>query len=289
MNALEVCHLGLIACLNESVKTCLHKLGNTAAKNCLFAEEVGLSLFSEACLKDTCSACANAASVCKCVVLSLAGIVLMNSDKAGNALSLNVLASYGVSGALGSYHDNVDILSRLNEVEVDVKSVSEHKNVAILHMRSNLLVVDICSELIGNEHHYDISSLCSLFNLHHLEVGVSSCEVSSLLPMSASLAQTDDYVAAALSKVHGMCVTLATEADNGNGLAVEQGNIAIRIIILSDHFYFLLWNINKFSKLVSNIVCNASAFHSYCTRTAHLDKLKSLDLIKKIVYSVRCI
>jgi hypothetical protein len=54
--------------------------------------------------------------------------------------------------------------------------------------------------------------------------------------MSASLAKTNNNVAAALSEVHGMSVSLASEADNCYGLTVEQRDIAIRIIILGNHF-----------------------------------------------------
>jgi hypothetical protein len=75
-----------------------------------------------------------------------------------------------------------------------------------------------------------------------------SCgKVSSLLPMSASLAETYNYVAAALCEVHRVRVSLASKADNCYGLTVKQRDIAVRIIILSNHFHF---SFEIYSKLI---------------------------------------
>ena len=246
MDTLKVCHLGLVACVYESFKSSLHKLGYAAAKNCLLTKEVGFSFLSEGGFKDTCSACTDTASVCESVVLSLTGVVLVYSDERRNALALLVLCSNGVTGALGSYHDNIDVLLGLNEAVVDIEAVSEHKNVAVLHVRSNLSVVNVSCKLIGNEHHNDVCSLCCILNLHNLEVGVLLSESCCLLPVAATLTKTYYNVASALCEVHRVSMSLATESDNCYGFVLYKGKITIGVIILVNHFFVLLWSMLKF-------------------------------------------
>ena len=52
----------------------------------------------------------------KSIVLSVAGSVRIYGDKASNSLAFNILASYSVTRALRSDHDNVQIISRCNPV-----------------------------------------------------------------------------------------------------------------------------------------------------------------------------
>ncbi len=57
---LKVCHLGLVASLNQRIEACVDQLADTAAQNCLLAEQVGLSLLLEGGLQDACTASADA-------------------------------------------------------------------------------------------------------------------------------------------------------------------------------------------------------------------------------------
>ena len=214
MDTFKVSHFGLVACFNECVEARLHKLCNTTTKNCLFTKEVSFSFFSEACFKNTRSTCSDTRSVSQCYVLSSAGVVLIYSDQGRNTLAFEVLRSNRVTGALRSDHYYVDILCGLNEVKVNVKTVSKAKNVAFLHVGSNLLVVNICAKLIGNEHHYYVSGLSCVLNLHNLEVGMCICKRLCLGIVSGVGSETDNYVYTRFSEILGMRVALRTKADN---------------------------------------------------------------------------
>ena len=102
------------------------------------------------------------------------------------------------------------------------------------HVRSDLLVVDVSAQLIGDQHHDDVACLGSLLDLHDLEVGMSRSKLRSLFPVSRTLAQADDDIDAALSEVLGMCVTLAAEADDSDGLAVQHAEVAVGIVVFLD-------------------------------------------------------
>ncbi|MPM65129.1 hypothetical protein SDC9_112021 [bioreactor metagenome] len=55
MTALEVGHLGLVACLDKGVESSLDQGGDTTAEHSLFAKEVGLGLFLERGFKNACT------------------------------------------------------------------------------------------------------------------------------------------------------------------------------------------------------------------------------------------
>ena len=212
----------------------MDQLGNATAQHCLLAEQVGLGLLLEGGLQDACTASADAGSVCQSNILSLAGVVLLHADQRGAALALGVQAADDVAGALGSDHDNVHILGSSDGLEVDVETVCKGQCLALGHVGSHLLVVDVGAQLIRNQHHDNVAGLGSFFHFHDLEVLVGGSELGGLLPVGRALAQTDNDIDAALGQVLGMGVALGAEADNGNGLAVEHAEVAVGIIVLVD-------------------------------------------------------
>src|SRR5699024_4675222 len=73
-----------------------------------------------------------------------------------------------------------------------------------------------------------------VLNLHDLEVRVLGGEGFGLLPVGGAFAQADDDVDAALGQVLGMGVALRAEADDRDGLAVKQAEVAVGIVVLVD-------------------------------------------------------
>ena len=234
MAGLEVGHLGLVASLDQSVETSVDELADAAAQDSLLAEQVGLGLLLEGGLEDAGTTGTDAGSVCQSDVLSLAGEVLLDTDQRGAALTLGVQAADDVAGTLGSDHDDVNILGGGDGLEVDVEAVCESQSLALGHVGSDLLVVDVSAQLIGDQHHDDVAGLGSLLDLHDLEVGMSCSELRSLFPVSGTLAQADDDIDAALGEVLGMCVALAAEADDSDGLAVQHAEVAVGIVVFLD-------------------------------------------------------
>ena len=164
----------------------------------------------------------------------MAGVILLHGNQAGHALALHVLAADGVAGALGGHHDHVDVLSGFYELKVDVKAVSEHQHVALFHVRSYLFVIDVGGDLIRHEHHHNVGSLGRLRHLHDLQAGRLR-----LRPACAVLTQANDNINTALVQVLCVRVALAAVTHNGNGLSVQKAQVAVRVIILFDHFTFL--------------------------------------------------
>ena len=80
----------------------MDQLADTAAQNCLLAEQVGLGLLLEGGLQDACTASADAGSVSQSDVLCLAGVILLHADQRGAALALGVQAADDVAGPLGA-------------------------------------------------------------------------------------------------------------------------------------------------------------------------------------------
>ena len=234
MAGLKVGHLGLVASLHQRIEAGVDQLGNAAAQHGLLAEQIGLGLLLEGGLQDACTACADAGSISQSDVLGLTGVVLLHADQRGAALALGVQAADDVAGALGSDHDNVNILGSGDGLEVDVEAVCESQSLALGHVGSDLLVVDVSAQLIGDQHHDDVAGLGSLLDLHDLEVGMSCSELRSLFPVSRTLAQADDDIDAALGEVLGMCVALAAEADDSDGLAVQHAEVAVGIVVFLD-------------------------------------------------------
>jgi len=231
---LKVSHLGLVTSLHQGVETSVDQLGNAAAQHGLLAEQVGLGLLLEGGLQDACTACTDAGSVCQSDVLGLTGVVLLHADQRGAALALGVQAAHDVAGALGSDHDDVHVLGSGDGLEVDVEAVCKGQSLALGHIRSNLLVVDVGAQLIGNQHHDHIAGLSSLFHFHDLEVVVGGSELGSLCPVSRTLAQADDDVDAALGQVFGVCMALTAKADDRDGLAVQHAEVAVGIVVFLD-------------------------------------------------------
>ena len=139
-----------------------------------------------------------------------------------------------MAGALGGDHDDVHILGGGDGLEVDVEAVCKGQCLALGHVGSNLGVVDIGAQLIGHQHHDNIAGLGSLFHLHDLEVVMGGSELRSLCPVSRTLAQADHNVDAALSQILRVCMTLAAEADDSDGLAVQHAEVAVGIVVFLD-------------------------------------------------------
>ena len=139
-----------------------------------------------------------------------------------------------MAGALGGDHDDVDVLGRGDGLEVDVEAVGERQGLTLGHMGGDLLVVDIGTQFVGHQHHDDITGCGGLLDLHDFEVGVLGGELGGFLPVGRTLAQADDDVDAAFGQVLGMGVALRAEADDRDGLAVQQAEVAVGIVVLVD-------------------------------------------------------
>ena len=152
-----------------------------------------------------------------------------------------------MAGTLRRDHDYVNIRRRHDLLEMDVEAVRESKHVARLEVGLDHFFIDIRLLLVRNEHHDDIARRGSLGRRHNGQAG--SLRLCFVL---GARAQADDDVHAGIMQVLGMGMTLGAKADDGNGLAVKQGQVAVRIIIHLYHFCFLLslYKMNQENELI---------------------------------------
>ena len=218
MDTLEVCALRLISGFHQSLKSGFHQSGNAAAKNCLLAEQISLSLLAEGGLQHTCSCAADGQCVSQSQISRLACGILMNGNQTRNALALLVLASHRMSRSLWRNHGYVHILRRNNLSEMNGKAVSEHQHLALCQIRLDGLLVHVCLLLIINQNHNNVCSLGRLCCRIYLK---TSC--LCLGPASAALIETDNHVASGLLCVECVGMALAAVSDDGDCLSLQHG------------------------------------------------------------------
>ena len=95
-------------------------------------------------------------SVGKAQFMGVARGVLMHGDEAGDAAALQIFAAHRVAGALRRDHRHVEILARLDQVEVDVEAVGEQQGRALLEIGGKIIRVDLALQLVGRQHHDDV-------------------------------------------------------------------------------------------------------------------------------------
>ncbi|MBA7619425.1 hypothetical protein ES703_26764 [subsurface metagenome] len=117
---------------------------------------------------------------------------------------------------LGGDHGHINIKRRDNLVIVDVKTVSEHQHIALLQPFFDSAVIDLALQLVGDEHHDNVRSLSHLISTGHLEP-----RLGSSFPRLAILQFAHHDLAPAVLKVLGVGMTLATKADDANGLILN--------------------------------------------------------------------
>ena len=129
--------------------------------------------------------------------------------------------------ALRRDHADVEVGARLDQVEVDVEAVREHQRRAVLHVRGEMLPVDVGLQLVGRQHHDDVGPLGGLGDVHDLEL-----LLLGLGGRGRALAERDrDVLDAAVAEVERVRMTLAAVADDGDLLGLDQIDVGIPIVI----------------------------------------------------------
>src|SRR5690606_29551730 len=239
VQALEVGHFRRVAGFRQRIETGLDQFDGTAAQNGLLTEQVGFGLFAEGRFDDAGTAAADGASVGQADVAGGTGLVLVHGDQCGHAAPLVVGAAHGVAGGLGSHHDDVDVIARLNLTVVDVEAVSKGQHGAGLDVGGDVVAVDLSDVLVGQQDHDEIGGLHGVAHFLNLQAGILG-----LGPGGAALAQADHHVHAGIMQVERVRVALRTVADDGDRLALDQRKIAILVV---KNLHGVLQKFNGFS------------------------------------------
>ena len=131
--------------------------------------------------------------------------------------------------ALRRNHDNVNVCRRNDLLKVDIEAVRKRKAVARLEVRRDRLLIDVRLLLVRNQHHHDIARLSS-FSRRHNGQAVILC----LCLMLGAGTQANHNIDTRILQIHRMCMALRAKTDDSYGLAVQQGQVAVRII---EHLY----------------------------------------------------
>ena len=114
--------------------------------------------------------------------------------------------------------------------------MSESERVASMQVRSDVLLVNLRLQLIGNKNHDDIGFFGSLVLEHDLQASFFS-----LCPALGALAQTNANVDARVHEVERMGVALRAITDNRNLLTLDDLGVHVIFVIDSNSHEFLLF------------------------------------------------
>lgn len=235
--ALEVCHDRGEALPDKGVESLLDELGETAALDGLLAEKVGFGLEVEVVDLEGTRA-GGSETFCKGEgdVLCLASVVLVDRNKSRNSESLDELLPLGVSGGLGCHHDDIDVLRGDDELVGDGESVCEFKGSSRFEVVLDELVVDLRLDLVGEEHHDDVSFFGGLVHGGDLHSAVFLC----LVPGFSVLPYTDDDVESGVTETECLGAALCTVSEDSDLLAFQDSEVCVFIVVdFGIHEYYL--------------------------------------------------
>ncbi len=225
VQAFEIGHLGRVAGFDQRLVTHLDQFDRAAAQHGLLAEQVGLGLFLEVGLDDAGLAAAVGHGVAQGQVTGLAGLVLVHGHQVGHAAALGVGRAHRVAGSLRGHHPHVQVGAGHHLVVVHIEAVGERQGGALLDVRLHVVLVHLGDLLVGQQDHHDVGGLHGLVHFEHRQAGLAD-----LVPGSATLAQADHDLHAAVVQVLGVCVALRAVADDGHGLALDQAQVTVLVV-----------------------------------------------------------
>ena len=155
----------------------------------------------------------------------MAGGVLFNGKKSRYALAVLVFPTHGVTRSLGSDHHNVHISGGLDQLEADVEAVGKAQHLAGAQVGSDLLLVDVLLEFIGQQHHDPVRFGGGVGNVENLKT-VSL----GLVRRAASFIKTNHHVHATVFEVQCVGMALGAITDDRDGLAVQQTEIGVGVV-----------------------------------------------------------
>jgi hypothetical protein len=105
------------------------------------------------------------------------------------------------------------------------ETVPEQQRVPRSDPIADLGIPHVVMQLVGHEHHDDVPTRGGVRDAQDLEPGLAR-----LLDARGPFAQADDHVDARVLEVQGVGVALGAEADDGDGLAVEEGEVCVVVV-----------------------------------------------------------
>ena len=129
--------------------------------------------------------------------------------------------------ALGGDHQHVEVRARLDQLEVDVEAVREQEGRTLLHVRAELVAVEVGLQLVRHQHHDHVGPFRGLGRRQALDAG----GLDLLARRGAGLERDRHLGHAAVLEVVGVAEALAAIADDGDLLAFDQIQVGVGIVV----------------------------------------------------------
>jgi hypothetical protein len=104
---------------------------------------------------------------------------------------------------------------------------------------ADLGLVNVVMQLVGHEDHHHVAARGGVSHADDLEA-----VLARLLDAGGPFAQADDHVDPRVLEVQGVGVALGAEADDGDGLAVEEGEVSV--VVVEHGRRILSWRLSSY-------------------------------------------
>ena len=154
----------------------------------------------------------------------------MDGEKTRDTRPLLIGPPEQMTRSLGRHHDDVYLLRRSNFTEMDIESMSEGQSVTRLEVGLNRIGVDTAHDLIWHKHHDHVCP-CRGF------VRGEDSQSPLLRRCSAGrlLSETDNHLDTRILEIEGVCMSLASVADDRHFLVLDQAEVAVLVVVDRRH------------------------------------------------------
>ena len=157
----------------------------------------------------------------------------MYCDKARNAAALDEFVAHQVARPLGSSHEDIHVGGGDDLAVVDVETVGEHEISAFFEVRCDFGAIDGALQLIGKQDDNNVSLGSGSAGIENLE---TCCFGLGFVVAPGKFA--DNHFDSAVLQVVGMSVPLAPVTDDRHLLPLQDGGIAV-LVIINLHVFLL--------------------------------------------------
>jgi hypothetical protein len=196
-----------------------------AAQHGLLAEQVGLGLVFERGLDDAGAGAADALGVGQRERLALALGILVDRDQARHALAVDELTTNQMPRALRRDHADRDVGRRLDQIEVDVQTMTEEQRIAVFQIRLDVVAEDLGLRRIGRQQHDHVGPLGDLGGGVHLEA-----LFGDLVARLGAFLEADLHLHAGVAQRKRMRMALAAIADDADLASLDDRQVRVVVI-----------------------------------------------------------
>ena len=233
MEGFKIGDFRLIAGFAEGFESVGDQLADTAAQDSLFSEQVGFRFFLEGGLDDPGTGAADASGISQGQVEALARSILFHSEYVRDTAAFYESPAHQMARSFGGNHEYVHISGRDDLFEMDVEAMGKSQGAATLQVGSDFGFVYVGLLFIRDQDHGHIS--CSHGFRHSLDFQAGG---TGHIGGFAAFVQANHHIDAAFFQVQGMGMALAAVADDGDGLTLEDVDVAVRVVINLRHSFF---------------------------------------------------